>query len=177
MSCAKNTPKPCFGWAVKRLKRLRLSGLDRNLPGVRVARELSAIVAHHGKPRMIISDNGTELTSNAILAWAADTGIDWHYITPGKPMQNAYIESFNGRMRDEFLNKRCSSASQKHAQRSRPGWPITIIPARLRRSATRLLRCSPLTSTQPAYALRCRMAPRCGRLLAPRHKAYQLPRL
>jgi transposase InsO family protein len=54
---------------------------------------------------MIISDNGTELTSNAILAWSAETGIEWHYIAPGKPMQNGYIESFNGRMRDELLNE------------------------------------------------------------------------
>ena len=78
---------------------------DVSISGVRVARELSAIIAHHGKPRMIISDNGTELTSNAILVWTADTGIDWHYIAPGKPMQNAYIESFNGSMRDELLNE------------------------------------------------------------------------
>ena len=54
---------------------------------------------------MIVSDNGTELTSNAILAWSAERGIAWHYIMPGKPMQNGYIESFNGRMRDEFLNE------------------------------------------------------------------------
>jgi putative transposase len=48
---------------------------------------------------------GTEFTSNAILAWASERRIDWHYIAPGKPMQNAYIESFNGRMRDELLNE------------------------------------------------------------------------
>ena len=78
---------------------------DVSISGVRVARELSAIVARRGKPRMIISDNGTELTSNAVLAWSAETGIEWHYIAPGKPMQNGYIESFNGRMRDELLNE------------------------------------------------------------------------
>jgi putative transposase len=78
---------------------------DLSISGVRVARELSAIVARRGKPGMIISDNGTELTSNAILAWSAETGIEWHYIAPGKPMQNGYIESFNGRMRDELLNE------------------------------------------------------------------------
>ena len=54
---------------------------------------------------MIVSDNGTELTSNAILAWCAEHRIEWHYIAPGKPMQNGYIESFNGRMRDELLNE------------------------------------------------------------------------
>jgi putative transposase len=58
-----------------------------------------------GKPKMIVSDNGSELTSNAILAWADKTKVDWHYIAPGKPMQNAFIESFNGRLRDEFLNE------------------------------------------------------------------------
>jgi transposase InsO family protein len=78
---------------------------DVSISGARVARELSAIVARRGKPGMIISDNGTELTSNAILAWSAETGIEWHYIAPGKPMQNGYIESFNGRMRDELLNE------------------------------------------------------------------------
>src|SRR5205814_3066724 len=67
--------------------------------------ELSAIVQGRGKPKMIASDNGTELTSNAIVAWSAETGIEWHYIAPGKPMQNGYIESFNGRMRDELLNE------------------------------------------------------------------------
>jgi putative transposase len=78
---------------------------DVSISGIRVARELSAIVAGRGKPGMIVSDNGTELTSNAILAWSAETGIEWHYIAPGKPTQNGYVESFNGRMRDELLNE------------------------------------------------------------------------
>jgi len=54
---------------------------------------------------MIVSDNGTELTSNAVLAWSADASIEWHYIAPGKPTQNGFVESFNGRMRDELLNE------------------------------------------------------------------------
>ncbi len=54
---------------------------------------------------MIASDHGTELTSNAILAWCAEHRIDWHYIAPGKPTQNGFCESFNGRMRDELLNE------------------------------------------------------------------------
>ena len=53
---------------------------------------------------MIVSDNGAELTSNAVLAWSGDTGVEWHYIAPGKPTQNGFVESFNGRMRDELLN-------------------------------------------------------------------------
>src|SRR3954447_3399968 len=48
---------------------------------------------------------GTELTSNAILSWADVTGVGWHYIAPGKPQQNGFIESFNGRLRDELLNE------------------------------------------------------------------------
>lgn len=77
---------------------------DTSLSGARVARELDRAIAKRGKPRMIVSDNGTELTSNAIITWAIDRQIDWHYIAPGKPTQNAFIESFNGRLRDEFLN-------------------------------------------------------------------------
>ena len=56
-------------------------------------------------PCMIVSDNGTELTSNAILAWQQQRGVEWHYIAPGKPMQNGFVESFNGRLRDECLNE------------------------------------------------------------------------
>lgn len=78
---------------------------DVSISGARVARELATIVATRGKPAMIVSDNGTELTSNAILTWSADMKIEWHYIMPGKPMQNGYVESFNGRMRDELLNE------------------------------------------------------------------------
>jgi putative transposase len=70
-----------------------------------VARELTAAVAKRGKPGMVVSDNGTELTSNAILSWSAQVGVEWHSIAPGKPMQNGYVASFNGRMRDELLNK------------------------------------------------------------------------
>ena len=78
---------------------------DTSLSGARVARELDAVIAARGKPDAIVSDNGTELTSLAILKWAQDTGIHWRYIAPGKPMQNAFIESFNGRLRDELLNE------------------------------------------------------------------------
>jgi transposase InsO family protein len=76
-----------------------------SISGKRVARELTAIIERRGKPGMIVSDHGTELTSNANLAWCAEHQIDWHYIAPGKPMQNGFVESFNGRMHDELLNK------------------------------------------------------------------------
>lgn len=78
---------------------------DTSLSGQRVARELDAVIACRGKPETIVSDNGTELTSMAILRWCQDTGIEWHYIAPGKPMQNGFIESFNGSFRDECLNE------------------------------------------------------------------------
>jgi transposase InsO family protein len=78
---------------------------DTSISGRRVARELTVLIERRGKPGMIISDHGTELTSNAILAWCAEHRIDWHYIAPGKPMQNGFCESFNGRMRDELLNE------------------------------------------------------------------------
>ncbi|WP_110648878.1 IS3 family transposase [Salinicola peritrichatus] len=78
---------------------------DTSISGRRVARELTALIERRGKPGMIVSDNGTELTSNAILHWCAEHLIAWHYIAPGKPMQNGFVESFNGRMRDELLNE------------------------------------------------------------------------
>src|SRR5262245_15973030 len=78
---------------------------DTSISGIRVARELDRVLVEHGKPKMIVSDNGTELTSNAILQWADDHNIAWHYIAPGKPVQNAFAESFIGRLRDELLNE------------------------------------------------------------------------
>jgi putative transposase len=78
---------------------------DTSLSGLRVVRELTRLIVEHGRPDMIVSDNGTELTSNAVLKWTQDRGLQWHYIAPGKPMQNGFVESFNGRMRDELLNE------------------------------------------------------------------------
>ena len=78
---------------------------DTSLSGLRVARELDAIIAERGRPRLCVSDNGSELTSMAILRWCQESRIEWHYIAPGKPTQNAFIESFNGRLRDELLNE------------------------------------------------------------------------
>lgn len=78
---------------------------DTSISGARVARELDALVRIYGKPACIVSDNGTEFTSKAILQWAKKHGIEWHYIDPGKPQRNAFIESFNGSLRDELLNE------------------------------------------------------------------------
>jgi len=78
---------------------------DTSISGARVARELDALIRIYGKPACIVSDNGTEFTSKAILKWANDNKVEWHYIDPGKPQQNGYIESFNGSLRDECLNE------------------------------------------------------------------------
>lgn len=78
---------------------------DTSLSGKRVARELDQLMVQRGAPKMVVSDNGTEFTSNAILNWANEAKVDWHYIAPGKPMQNGFIESFNGKLRDEKLNE------------------------------------------------------------------------
>jgi putative transposase len=76
-----------------------------SISGRRVARELTAIIERHGKPGMIVSDHGAEYTCNAMPGWCKDNGVDWHFIAPGKPMQNGFVESFDGRMRDELLNE------------------------------------------------------------------------
>lgn len=78
---------------------------DTSISGRRVARELTDLIERRGKPGLIVSDNGTEFTSNAMFAWTREYGIAWHFIAPGKPMQNGFCESFNGRMRDELLNE------------------------------------------------------------------------
>ena len=70
---------------------------------------MANLAAHSdGKPKMIILDNGTELTSMAVLKWCQDTGTLWHYIVPGRPTENGFIESFNGSLRAEP----CSQHSQ-----------------------------------------------------------------
>ena len=94
---------------------------DTSLSGIRVGRELDAAITRRGRPTMIVSDNGTELTSMAILRWSQLTRIEWHYIAPGKPQQNAFVESFNGRLRDELLNETLFS-SLDHARELLAEW-------------------------------------------------------
>lgn len=97
--------------------------VDTSLSGRRVARELDRIGSFRKLPCLIVSDNGTELTSNAILAWQQERGVGWHYIAPGKPMQNGFAESFIGRLRDECLNEHLFS-SLKDARRILEAWRI-----------------------------------------------------
>jgi len=96
---------------------------DTSLSGLRVARELDAIILKRGRPVLCVSDNGTELTSMAILRWCQETTLEWHYIAPGKPTQNAFIESFNGRLRDELLNETLF-VSLAHARSALAAWQI-----------------------------------------------------
>ncbi|WP_425387998.1 IS3 family transposase [Azospirillum halopraeferens] len=94
---------------------------DTSLSGVRVARELDALIARRGTPLLVVSDNGTELTSMAILRWSQEHRVEWHYIASGKPMQNGFVESFNGRLRDECLNETLF-VSLSHARAVLAAW-------------------------------------------------------
>jgi putative transposase len=94
---------------------------DTSLSGRRVTRELDAIIAWRGRPVSCVSDNGTELTSSAVLEWCQTGGVEWQYIAPGKPQQNAFIESFNGRLRDECLNETLFT-SLRHARQVLEAW-------------------------------------------------------
>ena len=64
---------------------------------------------------------GTELTSNAVLGWCGEANVEWHYTTPGKPTQNAFVESFNGQIRDELLNETLCM-SMGHAREKITAW-------------------------------------------------------
>ena len=78
---------------------------DISFSGIRVPRELTAIIARRGQPKTIVNNNGTELTSMAVLRWSQDTRAGWYDIAPGKPTQNAFVERLVDRFRDELLNE------------------------------------------------------------------------
>jgi putative transposase len=78
--------------------------VDTSFASPRVTRVLDAIIAERGRPQRLRMDNGSELTSRHFLSWGVDWKIDLAYIQPGKPVQNAHVESFNGKLRDECLN-------------------------------------------------------------------------
>jgi putative transposase len=79
--------------------------VDTSLSGFRVSRVLPRLVDVRGLPERIVTDNGSEFTSKALDAWAYQRDVGLHFIRPGKPVENAYIESFNGKLRDECLNE------------------------------------------------------------------------
>jgi putative transposase len=97
--------------------------VDTSLSGLRVGRELDRIIELRSRPAVIVSDNGSELTSHAILRWQEERSVLWHYIAPGKPQQNGFVESFNGRFRDECLNEHLFS-SLLAARRIIEAWRI-----------------------------------------------------
>ena len=78
---------------------------DRSIGGVRVVRVLEKLKELKGLPIAIRMDNGPEFTSKAVDEWAFNNGVQLDFIDPGKPAQNAYIESFNGKFRNECLNE------------------------------------------------------------------------
>lgn len=82
---------------------------DTSLSGHRMARELDQVISHRKRPAVIVSDNETEFTSMAILRWSQEQPVERHYNAPGKPQQNAFIESFIGKLRDEPHNERVFS--------------------------------------------------------------------
>lgn len=81
-----------------------LTIVDTSISGTRVVRALEEFAKTHSLPKVIVQDNGTEFTSGAFMAWAERRGIELRFIQPGKPNQNAFVESFNGKFRLECLN-------------------------------------------------------------------------
>lgn len=94
---------------------------DHGYSGERLARTFDMLVISRGKPETVMSDNGPEFQSRAIFQWTMIHRVHWHYIQPGKPNQNAWIESFNGRLRDECLNMHIFS-DLKEAKRILTEW-------------------------------------------------------
>lgn len=78
---------------------------DISISGAYVARQLNQLISERGKPKSIVCDNGPEFTSKAMFFWSRESGIRLHFIQPGKPTQNAFVESFNGKFRDNCLNQ------------------------------------------------------------------------
>jgi putative transposase len=96
--------------------------VDTSLSGARVARVLDQVIERRGAaPGEITLDNGPELTSKALDQWAYERGVRLRFIEPGKPVQNCFIESFNGRLRDECLNEHWFQ-SLPHARRVVEAW-------------------------------------------------------
>jgi len=125
---------------------------DVSLSGRRVIRELDALIGARGRPETLVSDNGTELTSNAVLAWTQETRTRWHYIAPGKPTQNAFCEAFNARFRDECLNETLFR-DIAHARMAIASWVYdynTTRPHSALGYKTPAAFCAPLRSHRPA---------------------------
>ncbi len=79
--------------------------VDTSITGARVVRVMERLREQRGLPQILVTDNGPEFAGRALDVWAYEQGVKLHFIEPGKPVQNAFIESFNGKMRDECLNE------------------------------------------------------------------------
>ncbi len=130
---------------------------DTLIGGHRVARELDAMIRVYGKPDCIVSDNGTEFTSRAVLQWQTGSSVAWHYIDPGKPQQNPFAESFNGRLRDQCLNDTTfdSLAHARKVRRCGGMTTITCVPM------------APITAQRQPPHVHPRSAVRAGRTTLP----------
>ena len=102
-------------------RRCLASEVDTSLPGLRVCRLLDELVTRHGRPGSLLVDNGPEFSGKALDEWAYQHGVRLDFIAPGKPTQNPYVESFNGKIRDECLNEHWF-ASVADARRKLEHW-------------------------------------------------------
>ena len=150
---------------------------DTSISGKRVARELTALIERRGKPRMVVSDNGTEFTSNAILCWSKSTRSNGTTSRQASRCRTATSNPLTAACAMNFSTRACFLISIRLAKSSLLGSPTTTPRGRIPRSATRRRQLTLNISPQPAIALRYMRAPRAGRLLTPRQRAYQPPRL
>ena len=127
--------------------------VDRSLPSARVVRVLERLAATIGLPRVIVSDNGPEFAGRTLDAWAYRQGIELRFIRPGKPIENAYVESFNGKFRDECLNEHWF-LNIAEAQQIIEAWRIDYNTVRPHRSLGQL--------TPAAYAAAACAGPAAG---------------
>ena len=127
--------------------------VDRSLPGARVVRVLERLAATIGLPRILVSDNGPEFAGRTLDAWAYRQNIELRFIRPGKPIENAYIESFNGKFRDECLNEHWF-LSIAEAQQIIEAWRVDYNTVRPHRSLRQL--------TPAAYAAAACAGPAAG---------------
>jgi putative transposase len=127
--------------------------VDRSLPGARVVRVLERLAAMTGLPRVIVSDNGPEFAGRTLDAWAYRQGVELRFIRPGKPIENAYVESFNGKFRDECLNEHWF-LSVAEAQQIIEAWRVDYNTVRPHRSLGQL--------TPAAYAAAACAGPAAG---------------
>jgi len=104
--------------------------VDTSIGGARVVRVLDRLVSALGAPRFIVVDNGPEFAGTALDQWAYRNGVELHFIRPGKPVDNAYIESFNGKFRDECLNLHWFLDLNHAGRKLKPGGSTTTRSAR-----------------------------------------------